>query len=44
MVEAREDREDGSVAFDLRLSETQALALERKLGLQAVPAKEDWER
>ncbi|MDO1583893.1 GTPase HflX [Rhizobium oryzicola] len=44
MVDAREDREDGSVAFDLRLSETQALALERKLGLQAVPAKEDWER
>lgn len=44
MVEAREDREDGSVAFDLRLSESQANALERKLGLFPVPAKEDWER
>lgn len=44
MVEAREDREDGSVAFDLRLSEQQAGALERKLGMLPIAEKEDWER
>ncbi|WP_137133952.1 GTPase HflX [Rhizobium sp. FKY42] len=44
MVDQREDREDGSVAFDLRLSEQQANALERKLGVFPVAEKEDWER
>lgn len=44
LVDGREDREDGSVAFDLRLSEQQAHALERKLGVLTVSDKEDWER
>lgn len=44
MVDGREDREDGSVAFDLRLSDQQANALERKLGLIQPAEKEDWER
>lgn len=44
LVEAREDREDGSVSFDLKLSDQQASALERKLGVLTVPEKEDWER
>ncbi|TRL41483.1 GTPase HflX [Rhizobium straminoryzae] len=44
MVEHREDREDGSVAFDLRLSAEQANALERKLGVMPVREREDWER
>jgi GTPase len=44
LVDGREDREDGSVAFDLRLSGEQAQALERKLGVLMAPEKEDWER
>lgn len=44
MVESREDREDGSVSLDLRLSEQQANALERKLGTIAPIVREDWER
>jgi GTP-binding protein HflX len=44
LVDGREDREDGSVAFDLRLSEQQAHALERKLGVLTASDKEDWER
>lgn len=44
MVDQREDREDGSVSFDLRLSEPQANALERKLGVFPVAGKEDLER
>jgi GTP-binding protein HflX len=44
LVDGRDDREDGSVAFDLRLSEQQANALERKLGVLTTADKEDWER
>lgn len=44
LVDGREDREDGSVAFDLRLTEQQTQALERKLGVLTVADKEDWER
>ena len=44
IVTAREDREDGSVALDVRLSEAQALELERKLGKLEKPEPEDWER
>ncbi|MGG7518201.1 GTPase HflX [Allorhizobium undicola] len=44
VVDGREDHEDGSVSLDLRLTERQAIELERKLGLQQKRQKEDWER
>jgi len=44
IVDGREDREDGSVALDIRLSGEQGAALERKLGLGAKTQSEDWER
>ena len=44
IVDGREDREDGSVALDIRLSGEQGAALERKLGLGVKPQVEDWER
>jgi len=44
VVDSREDNEDGSVTLDLRLSETEAAELERRIGNGAKPAKEDWER
>ncbi|MGV1830642.1 GTPase HflX [Agrobacterium vitis] len=43
MVDSREDRDDGSVSLDLRLSEQQASALERKLGLIQPVRSEDWD-
>ncbi|EJJ26843.1 GTPase HflX [Rhizobium sp. CF142] len=44
VVGSREDNEDGSVTLDLRLSETEATELERRIGNGPKPAKEDWER
>jgi GTP-binding protein HflX len=44
LVDQREDLEDGSVELDVRLSESQAAELERKLGNGTRPEKEDWER
>jgi GTPase len=44
IVDGREDNEDGSVTFEVRLSEAQAAELERKLGNGPKPEKEDWER
>jgi GTP-binding protein HflX len=44
VVDERKDMEDGSVELDVRLSESQAVALERKLGNGPKPEKEDWER
>ncbi len=44
IVDSREDHEDGSVALDVRLSETQAAELERKLGKATIREREDWER
>lgn len=44
IVDSREDNEDGSVTLDLRLSETEATELERRIGNSSKPAKEDWER
>ncbi|MBW9053550.1 GTPase HflX [Rhizobium mesosinicum] len=44
VVDSREDNEDGSVTLDLRLSETEAAELERRIGNGPKPAKEDWER
>ncbi len=44
VVDGREDLEDGSVSLDLRLTERQAIELERKLGNDRKRDKEDWER
>jgi len=44
VVDSREDNEDGSVTLDLRLSETEATELERRIGNGPKAAKEDWER
>ncbi|MCB5202108.1 GTPase HflX [Neorhizobium sp. T786] len=44
IVDERKDQEDGSVELDVRLSESQAVELERKLGNGPKPGKEDWER
>lgn len=44
IVDERRDQEDGSVELDVRLSESQAAALERRLGNGPRPEKEDWER
>ena len=42
IVDGREDLEDGSVSLDVRLSESQALELERRLGNGPKPQAEDW--
>ncbi len=44
IVDDRKDNEDGSVTLDVRMSETQAAELERKLDNGPKPDKEDWER
>jgi GTPase len=44
IVDSRADNEDGSVTLDVRLSETEAVELERRLGNGPKAAKEDWER
>lgn len=44
IVDGREDNEDGSVSLDVRLSETQAAELNRKLGISAKVEPEDWEK
>nr|WP_281977464.1 GTPase HflX [Pseudorhizobium flavum] len=44
IVDERRDQEDGSVELDVRLSEGQAAALERRLGNGPKTEKEDWER
>jgi GTP-binding protein HflX len=44
IVDGREDNEDGSVTLELRLSETEAAELERRMGNGPKPEKEDWER
>ena len=43
VVDAREDMEDGNVRLELRLTETEAAELDRRLGIGAKPAREDWE-
>ena len=35
IVDKREDREDGSVSLDIRLSEAETIEMERRLGLDA---------
>lgn len=44
IVDNREDNEDGSITLDVRLSETEAVELERRLGNGPKAGKEDWER
>ncbi|PYE28282.1 GTP-binding protein HflX [Rhizobium sp. PP-CC-3A-592] len=43
IVDHREDLEDGSIRLDLRLTETEAGELDRRLGQGQKPATEDWE-
>ncbi|MGO7044504.1 GTPase HflX [Rhizobium johnstonii] len=44
IVDGREDNEDGTITLDLRLSETEATELERRIGNGPKSSKEDWER
>ncbi|MBY3036727.1 GTPase HflX [Rhizobium laguerreae] len=44
IVDGREDNEDGTITLDLRLSETEATELERRIGNGPKSDKEDWER
>ncbi|EPE98572.1 GTPase HflX [Rhizobium grahamii] len=44
IVDSREDNEDGSITLDVRLSEAEAVELERRLGNGPKAAKEAWER
>lgn len=42
IVDGREDLEDGKVSLDLRLTENEAVELERRLGNGPKPIAEDW--
>ncbi|MBY5837782.1 GTPase HflX [Rhizobium leguminosarum] len=44
IVDGREDNEDGTITLDLRLSETEATELERRIGNGPKSDQEDWER
>ncbi|MCF3638683.1 GTPase HflX [Rhizobium sp. TRM95111] len=43
LVDAREDQEDGSIRVELRLTETEATELDRRLGTGPGRVLEDWE-
>ena len=43
VIDAREDREDGSVSLDVRLSEAESIEMERRLGLGNPGQKLPWE-
>ncbi|MGV1793881.1 GTPase HflX [Rhizobium sp. A37_96] len=43
IVDNREDNEDGTVTLDVRLTETEAVELERRMGNGPKPQREDWE-
>ncbi|APO74748.1 GTP-binding protein HflX [Rhizobium etli 8C-3] len=43
IVDGREDNEDGTVTLDVRLAESEAAELERRMGDGLKPQKEDWE-
>ncbi|MGG6893520.1 GTPase HflX [Rhizobium sp. BR 315] len=43
IVDNREDNEDGTVTLDVRLTETEAEELERRVGNGPKPQREDWE-
>jgi GTP-binding protein HflX len=44
IIDLREDMEDGNVRLELRLTETEAAELDRRLGIGQKAAREDWER
>ncbi|MGO7185328.1 GTPase HflX [Rhizobium brockwellii] len=44
IVDGREDNEDGTITLDLRLSESEATELERRIGNGSKSSKEHWER
>ena len=44
IVDGREDLEDGTVRLGLRLTETEAAELDRRLGIGQKAVREDWER
>lgn len=44
IVDAREDLEDGNVRLELRLTETEAAELDRRLGIGGKRVVKDWER
>lgn len=43
IVDNREDNEDGTVTLDVRLTESEAVELERRTGNGPKPQREDWE-
>ncbi|MBB3453274.1 GTP-binding protein HflX [Rhizobium sp. BK313] len=43
IVDGREDNGDGTVTLDVRLTETEAVELERRMGNGPKPQREDWE-
>ncbi len=43
IVDKRADNEDGTVTLDVRLTETEATELERRMGNGPKAAKEEWE-
>ena len=43
LVDSRGDNEDGTVTLDVRLTETEAAELERRMGNGPKPQREDWE-
>ena len=43
IVDNREDNEDGTVTLEVRLTETEAAELERRMGNGPKPQREDWE-
>ncbi|MFS8046872.1 GTPase HflX [Rhizobium sp. BR 314] len=43
IVDNREDNEDGTVTLEVRLTETEAVELERRMGNGPKPQREDWE-
>jgi GTPase len=44
IIDLREDLEDGNVRLELRLTETEAAELDRRLGIGQKAQREDWER
>ena len=43
IVDNREDNEDGTVTLDVRLTESESVELERRVGNGPKPQREDWE-
>jgi len=43
IVDSREDNEDGTVTLEVRLTESESLELDRRVGNGLKPQREDWE-